>query len=280
MKTALNAWSVSSDASFEETFAAVKDAGFDGIELNLDAEGKSAHSLYVGMADSEIERIAELSQKYSLPVISVSSSLGWKHHIGVKADHDVARRNFEAQLIFAAKLGAKGILTLPDGVNENGSYLRAYETSLEFYESERAFINDCNLTVGLENVWNGFFTSAWDMVKFIRDCDNPLIKAYFDAGNVFAFSRPEDWIEILGDRIGFVHVKGFLRNKGLNSGGSFCPILDGGINWQSVMKRLSEAGFDYYVTAEVGKSGKYTQCSYEEFYKGTQNELRTLISYT
>ena len=41
MKRALNAWTVDSALSMEETFAAVAAAGFEGIELNVDAEGKS-----------------------------------------------------------------------------------------------------------------------------------------------------------------------------------------------------------------------------------------------
>lgn len=278
MKTALNAWAVDPTLNFEATFAAVKTAGFDGIELNFDPVGKSAHSFTEESTDEDFKNIGFLSEKYSLPVVSVSSSLGWKHHIGVLSDRDTARRNFERQLTAAKKLGARGILTLPDGVSENGSYLRAYENSLEFFESERAFINDCALTVGVENVWNGFFTSANDIVRFIDDCGNPYIKAYFDVGNVFAFSCPEHWAEILGKHIGFVHAKGYKRNKGLNSGGSFCAILDGGIDWKAVMAQLKNSGFDGYVTAEVGRAYS-PELSFERFYEKTRGELETLISY-
>ena len=39
MKKALNAWSVPANVPFEALFPALKQAGFDAVELNLDAAG-------------------------------------------------------------------------------------------------------------------------------------------------------------------------------------------------------------------------------------------------
>ena len=71
MKKSINAWSVDSKTGFEEMFQQIKAAGFDGIELNVDAEeGKSAHSLTLSTTDEELAAVKALSEKYQLPVVS------------------------------------------------------------------------------------------------------------------------------------------------------------------------------------------------------------------
>ena len=46
-------------------FAQISAAGYDGIELNLDAPDSSAHSLYMDTAPDKLASIRELSEKYS-----------------------------------------------------------------------------------------------------------------------------------------------------------------------------------------------------------------------
>lgn len=75
MKKSINAWTVEDAAGFPELFRQIKEAGFEGVELNVDAEGHSAHSLTLDTTPAELEEIAALSRQYQLPVVSVSSSL-------------------------------------------------------------------------------------------------------------------------------------------------------------------------------------------------------------
>ena len=60
MKKALNAWTVEGSLSFEEMFAAVSAAGFDGIELNVDRPG-SAHGLSMESTEADYAAIRALS---------------------------------------------------------------------------------------------------------------------------------------------------------------------------------------------------------------------------
>lgn len=89
------------------------------------------------------------------------------------------------------------------------------------------------------------------MARFIDELASPSIGAYYDVGNVVAFSWTEHWIEILGPRIGLVHVKDFKRTRGLHSGGVFEDLLKGDIVWPAAIAALEKAGFDGYLTAEV-----------------------------
>lgn len=252
MKKSINAWSVEFGASFEKMFADLSAAGFDGVELNVDGEDASPHALSMKKGNNFVG-IRKLSAEYGLPVVSISSSL----YGGSLGSNDKTKREFGKDLIrrqleCAVELGADGILAVPGGMDSEITLKRAYENSFETLYSLRDEINAAKISVGLENVWNGFFLSPFDMAGFIDRLDNKYIGAYYDVGNVVAFSESEYWIEILGDRIRKIHVKDFLRNGGINRGGNFVNLMEGSVNWPKVVSALRKAGYDGYLTAELG----------------------------
>ncbi len=257
MKKSLNAWTVAADTGFADMFAEVKDAGFDGIELNLDGPDASAHALTLDTDRAMLDDIARLSRQYGLPVVSVSTSL----YAGLLGSADPEQRRagqrvLEKQLVCAEALGAGGILIVPGGDNER-SLQKAYDYSYQSIHELEKTIDRYQINVGVENVWNGFFSSPFDMASFIDRFDSPYIGAYYDVGNVIAFSWSECWIEVLGSRIRNVHVKDFKRNVGpfpLHGGGEFVDLLEGDVNWPKVVPALRAAGFDGYLTAEVFKA--------------------------
>ena len=253
MKKAINAWSVPGDVSFEEMFRQISAAGFDGIELNVDAEGSSAHSLTMNTGKETINKINDLIEKYNLKVCSISTSLtAGKLSSKNKDDREFAKNLIRKQIECAAALGADGILTVPGGMSETVSLLEACEVSFKTLEELKPEIEDAKIHVGLENVWNGFFTSPFFMRDYIDQLDCAYIGAYFDVGNVIAFSDAEYWIEILDKRICKIHVKDFKRSGGLNRGGSFVNLLEGDVRWEKVIPALKKAGFNWFLTAELG----------------------------
>ena len=285
MKKSINAWTIDEKADFEKMFGDVREAGFEGIELNIDKDGHSNHSLSLEKG-SDLDGIAKLSQKYSLPVVSISTSLGGSTSTrgeGFQKAHKLIRRQIEC----AKALGAKLILSVPGGVGDRVSggdkasvagevsIRDAYKNSLDCYREIGDEIASSSIMVCLEQVWNGFFTSAFDMAKFIDDLDNPSIAAYFDVGNMLAFSWPEYWIEILGKRICLLHVKDFKRNGSFNRGGDFVDLMAGSARWKEVVAALRAAGFDGYLTAEVEKRDDQT---YDEFYRETAGIIGKIIN--
>ena len=280
MKKALNAWTVDSVTGFEEMFSQLKDAGFDGIELNVDEVGHSAHSLTLETSDTELESIRALSEKFSLPVVSISTSMFNAYRMGApdEADRDLAKRIIRAQLKYAKALGAKGILVVPGGVPQQKSFVKAYETSMKTLQELKPDIEAAQINVGVENVWNGFFMSPFDMAFFVDKADSPYIRAYYDVGNVIAFSWSEYWIEVLGNRISNIHVKDFKRDDsgfGLNGGGRFVDLLKGDVNWEAVIPALQTAGYDGYLVAEVFKEDP--SVSYTSYYKSVADAIGEMI---
>ena len=252
MKKAINAWSVPNGVSFAEMFREISAAGFDGIELNVDADDSSAHSLTMRSEKETFAEINCLAEKYGLRVPGISTSLtGRKLGSGDKAEREVGKDIIRRQIECAAALGADGILTVPGGMTEKISLLQAYENSFRTLEELKPEIESAKIHVCVENVWNGFFLSPFDMRNFIDRLDCPYIGAYFDVGNVIAFSDAEYWIEILDSRIRKIHVKDFKRFSGINRGGSFVNLLEGNVHWDKVIPALEKAGYDGYLTAEL-----------------------------
>ena len=264
MKKALNAWTVDPATGMDDMFAQVKRAGFDGIELNVDKPGASAHALSMATTAAELDEIRALSEKYSLPVVSISSSL----HGGM-GSNDPDDRRFSADLIFkqieiAGRLGATGILAVPGSIGDDNSIACAYEHSYNTLAACVEKIEAKKIYVGLENVWNTFFSSPYDMVALIDRLNSKYVTAYYDVGNTVAFSWTEYWIDILRGRISHVHIKDFKRNGGVHRGGDFVDLTLGDVNWGKVVNAFRGIGFDGYLTAEVFKSD--ANQPYEEYY--------------
>jgi len=282
MKKALNAWTVDNSTGFEEMFKQLKEAGFEGIELNLDAVGSLSHSLTFDTTDSELEYIKSLSEQYNLEIVSISTSLLGEYGIGLPNEEmrEMSKKVIRTQLRFAKALGAPGILVVPGGIQDQKSIAKAYETSMQTLKELGPEIEAAGLYVGVENVWNGFFMSPYDMMVFVDETKNPYVCAYFDVGNVVAFSWPEYWIEILGERAKFIHVKGFRRTGrsygGLNTGGTFVDLLDADIEWGAVTAALRTAGYDGYLTAELASPEK--DSDFVDYYKGIASSLDKIIN--
>ena len=263
MKKSINAWSVPESVDFETMFRQVKQAGFDGIELNVDVEGSSVHCLSQKTTDRELAAIRALSEKYGLPVTGISSSL----YGGLLGSDDAKSRGegqnlLRSQLRCAKALGADGILVVPGGIGEDCPMARAYENASRSLHEMKEEIEDSGIFVGLENVWNGFFLSPFDLRNFIDSLGSKSVGAYFDVGNVAISSSPEHWIEILGSRIGKVHVKDFARTHGRNTGW-FVNLLEGSIDWKAVMTALRGAGYEGFLTAELGIMRQSPEYLYE-----------------
>ncbi len=273
MKTALNGWCFEGRLTFEEVFMAAKEAGFDGIELNIDKEGRSPHALTMQSTEADYAAIRALSEKYGLPVISIATSLSGGMS-GTPEKHGEYLALLEKQLEAARALGAAGILTSPGGMSDTVSLDAARRATIGFFRANRDTLEGWRLKIGLENVWNGFFLSPYDMVSLIDAVGSPSIGAYFDAGNMLAFSDSHYWAEIVAPCTFFVHVKDFLRTVGINSGGSWVDVGEGSGVWEKIIPALSRGGFDGYLTGEV--FNRAAEESWEDYYKKVSGQIRRL----
>jgi len=111
----------------------------------------------------------------------------------------------------------------------------------------------------IENVWNTFTISAFDMARLIDDIGSPWVGVHLDIGNQMRWGVAEHWVEVLGKRSGKLDVKEYDLDKALAEGlrkGFDKPLGEGSINWTAVRAELAKINFTGWAAAEV-KAGDW-----------------------
>ena len=240
--------------SVVETMRLAREAGFDGLELAVSAEGE----LTPDAPAEECRRLAREAKRLGLRIGSVASGLLWSAN-PASADPAVRRQALETTrrcLRVAAALGARHLLVLPGHVDvffdpkaEVVPYDACYRRALAFCRKLGEAGAKVGVTACVENVWNKFLLSPLEFRRFIREVGSPRVRVYFDVGNVWAYGYPQHWIAVLGRLIQRVHVKDYRRAVGTVEG--FCQLLDGDVPLAESLAMLARIGYKGPVTAEV-----------------------------
>lgn len=248
MKIAINAWTLPANLTIHQGFRVAKGAGFDGVELNLDVEGYLA----LDLSDAEVEKLRSAAENMSLELRSVCSGLYWKYSLTAadKSTAETAKEVVRKGLHVTKLLGGDTLLVVPGQVTPDVPYDVAYQRSQAALRELAKEAEKHQVIIGIENVWNKFLLSPLEMARFIDEIGSPYVQAYFDVGNVLAYSYPQHWISVLGSRIKKVHVKDFRAHVGNWDG--FVNIAEGDVDWTAVKAALAIVGYDDVVTAEIG----------------------------
>lgn len=227
----------------EERLAAAKAAGFAAVEMPTIEEGKRAE-------------YKALFAKYDLICPSIMTSGAWEN-IATSPDAEVRAKSAECYkraIDTAVYMGCDTILTVPGGVTPEINYETALENAYKTLSMVVPYAEEKGITMAIENVWNKFLLTPVDMKNFIDSFHSDYVKAYFDIGNIVFYGFPQQWIKSLGSRIKRVHIKGFAM-KGFESF-SWTQLLESTIDWKAVVDALKEAGYEGWVTAELGPDAR------------------------
>lgn len=226
-----------------DKFRIVKDAGFDGIEL----DSPNNHKL---------DDVLRARDQVGLPVHGVVDSVHWRQTLS-HPDPQVRAEGVEAlktALKDAKAYGATSVLLVPAVVNKEVAYGDAYRRSQAEIRKALPIAEETGIRILFENVWNNFLLSPLETARYIDEFESSLVGAYFDVGNVVRYGWPEHWIAALGDRIGKLDIKEYSRELQNTKGpgaGFGVEIGDGDCDWPAVMKALDEIGYEGWATAEV-----------------------------
>lgn len=264
------------ELDLKECMKLAKKLGYDGFELSLECPttvwsdplvagnqdvmdiGRSAGlgdprsgALTIEYTEQELEEVGITSKEVGIQIHSLAS-LGMFAYPLTSSHGRVADKGIEIgekMITAAAHLGAESVLIMPGMVCADTPYDVAWEKSKEAVQVLLRTAKRLDVQLAIENVWNKFLLSPLEMAEYIDSFNSDYLKVYFDVGNIVYCGYPEQWINILGERISYVHFKGFKRDIGNISG--FCNLLDGDVNWPAVMVALRKIGYDGYVTLEV-----------------------------
>jgi len=215
--------------SMEDKFRLVKDVGFEGVEVN---------SQRLKSGGLQPKELARASEKTGVPIHGVSG-----------ASHG----DLQGILDEAAIYGASSILHVVRA-DPSGSYLENYRRSQQAIREAIPHAEKVRIPILIENVWATFLIEPLTMARYLDELNSPFVKAYFDVGNVMRWGVPQQWIEVLGKRIGKIHVKEYSLKTAMSQGmvkAFDFPMGQGDIEWKRVREELAKISFHGWATAEV-----------------------------
>jgi hexulose-6-phosphate isomerase len=243
-KKAVNLGMAKADgASMTDRFKMIKDAGFDGVELNRpDA--------------IPIEDLIKARDATGLEIAGIICSTHWGKPITHQdpAVREQGMRGLKLSLQEAGELGCKRLLLVPGVVSKEVSYADAYKRSQDGIREAIPVAEKAGCKIAIENVWNQFLLSPLEAARFVDELDSRWVGWHFDIGNVVTFGWPEQWIRILGPRILNTHIKEYSRKKRDQAGpykGFEVELGEGDVGWPDVVKALNDVAYKGYAVLEV-----------------------------
>ncbi len=259
MIKAISYWSLpqknSAECPLEDAVRMVSQAGFNGFELTIGTQG-----IITPSTDRDTcMRYRDIINASGLTCQTLASGMSW----GCSPTHPdpaIRRKSIElhaAALQRAAWLGVDAMLFVPGAVRilwdssyQPVEYSQAVDWARQAVAQLTPVAQDLGIDLCVENVWNGLFYSPLEFRDFIDSFKSPRVKAYFDVGNVLGYHQyPPHWIELLGARIGRVHIKDYKMSIGGLAG--FCDLLAGDVPWRDTFATLKSVGYDKTIVAEM-----------------------------
>ena len=226
IKKALKYQMIQSKLSVTDKFKMLKDLGYDGVEIPT--KDKTDRKLF-----------AQARDVAGLPIHGVINS---------------SNPDIKSAVELSNYFGGSSVLVVAGRVNKQNSYDKVYRETQAIIRKAIPVAEKHEIKILIENVWNNFLLSPLEMARYIDEFETPWVGAYFDVGNVVRFGWPDQWIRILGKRIGKLDIKEYSRKKQLDEGlwkGFRVKLGEGDCDWPAVRKALAEINYQGWGTAEV-----------------------------
>jgi L-ribulose-5-phosphate 3-epimerase len=232
-------------ASITDRFLMARDAGFDGLELNLPDDALSVDILQQAKAAS------------GLAIAGIICTPHWSFPL---SDPDPAKRERTVHgLQFALKqggeLGCPSVLLVPGVVNKQVDHAQCWQRSIEGIKRCTDAAEKAKCRIAIENVWNQFIMDPLSAARFVDEIGSPTVGWHLDFGNIVTYGWPEHWVRVLGPRVINLHIKEYSRKKRDVEGpyaGFKVELGEGDNDWPATMKALDEIGYQGWGILEVG----------------------------
>jgi L-ribulose-5-phosphate 3-epimerase len=234
-------WStVGVPGSVLEKMKAVKDAGFEGVEMN---------------SHMDQEEVLRARDETGLVIPSVCGARHWNKPLSdpneqVRAEGLAA---LQQTLRDAKRYGASSVLLVPAVVTKQVTYDQAWDRSRAEIRKAIPLATELGLKIAIENVGNQFLLSPLEAARYVDEFESPSVGWHFDVGNNFSNGGwPEQWIRILGKRIQKLHIKEFVRRQRNQPPPGPGPVrlLEGDNDWPSIMKAVDDIGYTGWAITE------------------------------
>ncbi len=240
------------EMSYAECFRQAKNAGFEGVEIQLGRE------ITLDSTPEQAKQIGEAARQAGVAVASMWVSRAFDQNPLNSPDPAVRARGVDSlkkAIQLAPHVGCGALLLVPGRLGSGAKFNVGYQDTWERFTIElKKAVPDAErakVILTPENVWNKFLVSPLEMRAFVDQFNSPWLQAHFDIGNVMQFGYPQDWILTLGHRIKRIHVKDYKLSARAEQG-RFVDLLEGDVDWKGVMAALVKVGYRGFLSPEIG----------------------------
>lgn len=230
-------WSMAMKATktmtLTDAFKKLRECGFDGVEPSL-------------LGHVTVDNAGEWIAASKASGLIIDGTVGGRVE-GLEAGLDLTKR-----------LGGDSMLVVLAYVNDK-PIIQQWNEARDRMKQAAVHAEKQGIKILIENVWNTFLISAFDMARFIDEVGSPWVQVHFDIGNMMRWGVAEHWAEVLGRRSIKLDVKEYDLEQAMTMGmrkGFDKPLGEGSINWPAVRAELKKIDFQGWAAAEV-KAGDW-----------------------
>lgn len=227
----------------------------DGVELTV------GDAISPDISEAECVKIRDYAKSKGIGLRTLATGFYWGCSLSSEdaAERATAMDFTRKYLQLAAWLGVETVLLVPgatcvgwDDSRPIQSYASVWQKSVVAIKEISILAEKLGVNVGLENVWNQFLLSPMEWKLYLEQFESERIGIYFDVGNCCYIGRPQDYVEILGDKIKAVHLKNFSGSDcagGMHGFGD--DLMTGDVDFTAVFATLNQIGYRGPLTAEM-----------------------------
>ena len=236
------------ELSWPEKFAAARDAGYDFVEISIDASEEKIGRVYMPQA----ERRALVGQMYEsgMPLRTMNVSALTKYALG---DEDDATRNrgldiARHALPLAADLGVRIVMFPGYDVYFGISTPETVRRFREAMEELKLLAARCGTVIGFETMENDFMNTVEKGMRWVETLDSPYVQLYPDIGNTTNAAVRYGGDPLADLRLGRGHIAAFHLKETKPGVFREVPYGEGHVDFPGAVGTAWDLGVRRFVT--------------------------------
>lgn len=234
--------------SWREKLEAAKEAGYDYVELSIDASEERIGRL--DMSREERLALVELMYEVGMPIRTMCVSSLTKYSLGNDKPEYVARgmEILEKSIQFADDLGVRVVMIPGYDVYYEPSTLETKKRFLENLKIGAEMAERAGVILGLETMENEFMNTVEKAMKYVTLCGSYYLKVYPDLGNMTNAAKQYQ-TDVLEDlELGRGHITSLHLKETLPGRYREVPYGTGHVDFEAAIQKAWEMGIRRYVT--------------------------------
>lgn len=244
--------------SWEEKFRITKEAGFDFIELSIDATPERLSRLY--WSQRQIDELLGCIARFQMPIYTMALSANRMYPLG---SEDAAIRGKGIEIVctavdLAVRLGVRLIqMCTYDvfGQESTASTDALFRAALQIVGGYAA---DRGVMLALEIMEAPYSDTPEKLMRFIKEVNSPYLQIYADIGNLVAsgYDDPTMLRDYMKNIVA-IHVKD-------TTPGCYREILygEGTVDFEHFLQAIGEMNFHGFLVAEMWSKDEETFIPY------------------